>query len=251
MKINISVEKNTFDMKKIIHTSIFFAILSFFLMSCENDIDNYDAPNGGIRGTIFDATTNEPIPLPVQGETGIMINLFEQNTGATEAVNFRAKQDGTYQHSKVFNCEYKVVVDGPFVDKCEGIVTVKGQTQFDLSATPYSRINASATVASDNKVTINYSAITTDASFTIDEVSLMWNFAPGVDVHGSNYAKRENTNVNAGHFVYDLPNDNQFKENHYKIQANKNRIYLRVAAKVNGVTNYSKTIEVVINDIRS
>jgi len=107
-------------MKNIKYISLFLTVCMFVFMSCENDIDNYDAPNGGIKGTIYDETTNEPIPLPVQGEAGVMVNLFEQNTGATEAINFRAKQDGTYEHSKVFNCEYKVVVDGPFTNKCEG-----------------------------------------------------------------------------------------------------------------------------------
>lgn len=226
---------------------VLFAVFMLLFTSCENDIDNYDAPNGGISGTIYDKTTNEPIPLPVQGDAGVMVNLFEQNTGATEAINFRAKQDGTYEHSKVFNCEYKITVDGPFVDKCEGTVAIKGQTKFDLKATPYTRISANATVGSDNKVIINYTVTPTDGAFNVNEVSLLWNFAPGIDNNSSNYAKRENTTVSSGIHVFDLANDPQFKENHYKIQANKNRIYVRVAAKTNGVTNYSKIIELTVN----
>lgn len=175
-----------------------------------------------------------------------MINMFEQNTGATEAINFRAKQDGTYEHSKLFNCDYKIVAEGPFVNKCEGMITVKGQTTFDLKAMPYARISAEATISSDNKVTINYTVATTHETFNVSEVSILWNFAPGVDNNSSNYAKRDNTTILSGTHLFDLENDSQFKENHYKIQANKNRIYVRVAAKTNGVTNYSKIIELTI-----
>ena len=65
--------------------SLFLSLLCvLFLAGCQNDLDNYDAPNGGIKGRILDAQTNEPIPLPIQGSTGVIINMYEQNTGATK-----------------------------------------------------------------------------------------------------------------------------------------------------------------------
>ena len=126
-------------MKKI--SLLFLAICSFCFTSCLSDLDNYEAPNGGISGRILDAETNEPIPLPVQGSTGVIINMFEQNTGATQSVDFYAKMDGTYENSKLFNCEYKIVVNGPFVSPCEDFVTVNGQTTFDVTAIPSLRTN--------------------------------------------------------------------------------------------------------------
>ena len=50
-------------MKKIV---ILLSVM-LFMVACENDIDNYDAPNGGVHGTIYDKETNEPIPMPVPG----------------------------------------------------------------------------------------------------------------------------------------------------------------------------------------
>lgn len=60
----------------------FLSLMSLYLMtSCVNELDNYDAPDGGVYGTIVDAETNQPVPLPVQGSTGVIIKLMEQGTG--------------------------------------------------------------------------------------------------------------------------------------------------------------------------
>ena len=89
-------------MNKIVNIGL-TALFACFVAACENDIDNYDAPNGGVYGTIYDKETNEPVPMPVPGSSGVMMSLYEQNTGATASVDFRARQDGTFEHTKVFN----------------------------------------------------------------------------------------------------------------------------------------------------
>ncbi|MCC8155073.1 MAG: DUF3823 domain-containing protein [Tannerellaceae bacterium] len=228
-------------MKRSIYIAFTLAT-AFLITSCENDMDNYDAPNGGISGTIYDSLTKEPIPLPVQGSSGVMINLYEQDTNATKSVDFRAKQDGAFENSQVFNCKYRIVVNGPFVDDCEGYVTVNGQTQFDLEATPYSRIDIQATVDADNKVNITYTATPSSTAYTIGEVSVLWNFAPGIDVNNNNYAGIASTQQTSGSYTFDLKNDDVFNTNHYKIVGNENKIYVRVAANVNGIINYSKVV---------
>jgi len=230
-------------MKKINIISILF--LSFYLVSCVNEIDNYDAPNGGIKGTILDTETNEPIPLSVQGSTGTIINLFELNTDATQSVDFYAKYDGTYENAQIFNCEYKVVVNGPFVSPCEGTVNVKGQTVFDLKATPYARIKASANV-SDEVITIQYEVKPTNSSFSVSEVYGYWNFAPGVDDGSANYAGKKTVSEMSGTITFDLKNDQVYKDNKHKIQSNGNKIYLRVGAKTEGKINYSTIVVVTV-----
>ena len=63
--------------------------------------------------------TNEPVPMPVLGSSGVMMSLYEQNTGATASVDFRARQDGTFEHTKVFNGSYRIQAkDGLF---CRGM----------------------------------------------------------------------------------------------------------------------------------
>ena len=80
----------------------------------------------------------------------------------------------------------------------------------------------------------------------------MWNFAPGVDVNNANHATvAAKGSAATGSHVFELLNDREFVENHYKIVANKNKIYIRVAATTEVVsmsnTNYSKVIELAVN----
>ncbi len=236
-------------MKKIVNI-IGFVVAFTLITSCDNNIDNYEAPNGGIYGTIYDKETGDPIPLPVQGSSGVMVSLSELNTSATASVDFRAKADGTYTSTKVFNGDYYVKATGPFVGICEGYVTIKGQTKLDLYAIPLGRVSIEASVSSDNKITINYTAEKSDASLSLTDVSLMWNYAPGVDANSSNYITKTSMGTNAsGIYVFDLANDSQFITNFYKIKANGYRVYVRASVTTNSYVNYSPTIELVVNDI--
>ena len=200
------------------------AVCSLCFTSCLSDMDNYESPNGGIKGQILDAETNEPIPLPVQGSTGVIINMFEQNTDATQSVDFYAKMD---------------------VSPCEEFVTVKGQTTLDLKATPYARINASAQVTG-KKITITYKVNPTNSNFKVSEVYGYWNFAPGVDNGNANQAGKQTVKEQEGTIVFDLENDKTYQDNLYKIQANGNKIYVRVGAKTEGAVNYSTIIETIV-----
>lgn len=230
-------------MKKI---SIYISLLCALLVTgCQNELDNYDAPNGGIKGRILDSQTNEPIPLPVQGSTGVIINMFEQNTAATKSVDFYAKQDGSFENSKMFNGEYLLNASGPFILTGQNLVTVKGQTSFDITATPYARIQASATAAG-NTVSITYKVTPAKPEYAVTEVYGIWNFAPGVDVGQANLAGKKTVTATEGTITFDLASDNVFKTNLYKIQANGNKIYLRVGAKTAGFVNYSQVITVTL-----
>lgn len=222
------------------------AFLIFILFSCEK-ADNYLAPDGGIYGTIYDAETNEPVPLPVQGANGVIINLFEQNTSATKSIDFYAKYDGTYKNSQVFDGEYKVVINGPFVEVPEKKIIINGQTEANFTAIPYSRIDASSTV-SGQIVTVTYKVSTTSSDFKVNEVYGYWNFAPGIDNNTNNYASKitKTNNITDGIIVFDLGNNAIFQSNLYKIKSNGNKVYFRIGAKTNGVINYSKIIEVTL-----
>ena len=45
-------------MNKIVNIGL-TALFACFVAACENDIDNYDAPNGGVYGTIYDKVSTQ------------------------------------------------------------------------------------------------------------------------------------------------------------------------------------------------
>lgn len=232
----------------ILFRTVILFLLLIFCLSCENELDNYESPTGGIHGTVYDKNTKEPIPLPVVGGSGVMVSLFEKNTNATESIDFRASQDGTFTNTKVFNGDYRVVVDGPFVGVVEGEVNIQGQTEFELYAIPLSRIVVDAGMSEDNKVIVQYQVIKADEILNLTQVKVLWNFSPEVDVNTSNYAGIEDMgSKEIGNYVYDLLSDREFIENNNKIQNNNNKVYVRVAATVENVVNYSKVIELTLN----
>lgn len=230
-------------MKKII---IYITIAIFAFSSCNiNEIDNYDEPDGGIYGTILDEETGQAVPLPVQGSTGVKISIMEVGTDATKPVDFYARYDGTFKNTMVFNCRYELTIDnGPFVDPVKVSTTVSGQTKFDITVKPLSRIDATAGV-SGKTVTVTYT-VTPAQGQTVTDVYGYWNFAPGVDDGTANKAGTKSSKNLSGTFTFDLANDTQFKNNLHKIQSNGNKVYLRVGAKVSGKINYSTISTVTV-----
>ena len=210
----------------------------YLTTSCVNEIDNYDAPNGGVYGKIIDSETNELVPLPVQGSTGAMIRLMESGTNATKSFDFYAMHDGTFKNSFVFNCDYLITVNGPFVTPGEAKVSVKGQTEVNIPVTPYARIEVSASI-SGRVVSIRYQVQKTKDTYNTTEVYGYWNFAPGVDDGTANRVGKVTVNELNGTITFDLNNDQTFLNNLYKIQANGNKIYVRVGARTEGAINYS------------
>jgi hypothetical protein len=160
-------------------------------------------------------------------------------------VDFYAKYDGSFENSKMFNSDYKIVVNGPFTAPCEEMVKVKGQTSIELKATPYARITATGTV-SGKTVTISYKVTPTNSSYAVQEVYGYWNFAPGVDNGAANQAGKVTVKEAEGTITFDLGNNNTFNSNLHKIEANGNKIYLRVGAKTENVINYSQIVTVTL-----
>lgn len=221
------------------------AICSLCFTSCLSDLDNYESPNGGIKGQILDATTNEPIPLPVSGSTGVIINMFEQNTGCDTIRRLLCEDGRIVRKHETVQLRLQDRGQRPFVSTCEDFVTVKGQTTFNVTATPYARISAS-TQASGKTVTVTYKVTPTDPSFNVSDVYGYWNFAPGVDDSNANYAGKQSVNETEGTITFDLENDAAFQNNLYKIKANGYKVYFRIGAKTQGKINYSTISEVIV-----
>ena len=86
------------------------------LTSCSLfQLDNYDAPAETLTGKVVDAKTGEAV-LTDQGSEGIRVRLVETSwEGNVTPLDFNCRPDGTFQNTKLFEADYNVRVDGPFV----------------------------------------------------------------------------------------------------------------------------------------
>lgn len=233
---------------------IVLVISLIILNSCELfELDNYQGPDGGIYGRFIDADTNKPVPMPVAGSTGVLIQISETDSASGQPINFYANQDGTFTNTKVFNGDYITAFEGPFVviDEYPVPVTINGMTEIDIRVTPYARVSATATVNGEN-VTVSYEIELVADTVSLDRVYAYWNYQKLVDSKPNHYADRERGEGENGSITFDLANDENYLDNKDKIEANGNRVYFRVGAQVQTnlneteVMNYSEVIEVVL-----
>lgn len=88
----------------------------FLLTSCSLfELDNYKAPSETLKGRVVDVKTGEPV-LTDQGAEGIRVRLTETSwKGNVTPLDFNCMPDGTFQNTKLFEADYNVRIDGPFI----------------------------------------------------------------------------------------------------------------------------------------
>jgi hypothetical protein len=82
-----------------------FALLTVLLSSCF-ELDNYDAPNAGINGSLIDNETGEVVYT--EQPDGCRIKLLDLGYKDPTPLYFWAKADGTFRNVALFSGEYKV-----------------------------------------------------------------------------------------------------------------------------------------------
>jgi hypothetical protein len=112
-------------------------ILATGLVSCE--IDNYEAPDGTLTGSVIDAVTG--LPVVTEQPDGFRIRYDETSWSDTPiAQYFWGKADGTFNYTKLFAGTYRVTpVEGAFVTPEAKTAEIRsgGVTTIDFTVTPY------------------------------------------------------------------------------------------------------------------
>ncbi len=137
------------------------------LTSCSLfELDNYDAPSETIFGSVTDVNTGAPV-LTDQGSEGIRIRLIETSwEGNVTPQDFNCKADGTFQNTKLFEADYNVRVDGPFIpillETEDGTVIsngtkdvhIKGKTEVNFQVQPFLNVEfVGSPMVSGGKIT--------------------------------------------------------------------------------------------------
>lgn len=155
-------------MNKFIYIASILA-LSLASASCSLfQLDNYDAPEEELYGSVTDIKTGDPV-LTDQGSEGIRVRLIETSwEGNVTPLDFYCKNDGTFRNTKLFEADYNVRVDGPFVpivletengvvisDKSENI-HLKGSKGLNFQVNPFLTVEISGSpVVSGGKISAN------------------------------------------------------------------------------------------------
>lgn len=128
-------------MKKNIIT---LALISVILMAVSCTKDNYAVPEETFRGAFIDSGTGETLqtaPGTSINDGGIRIRMMEYSWSDNPTpYDFFAKQDGTFNNTRIFKGTYGVIPEGPFVPLDEIRLDIDGVVEHDFQVEPFLRI---------------------------------------------------------------------------------------------------------------
>ncbi len=139
-------------MKKIL---LLISCCLFALTSCE--IDNYEAPNASIHGSIIDAQTGELVGMDVQdgGELKVVELGFEN----PQSQSWRIMNTGEYRNNMVFAATYDIRMENNncYAFEEKDVVVKKGDNTKDFKVTPYIRIKNPKIEKNGNQIVATFS----------------------------------------------------------------------------------------------
>lgn len=132
-------------------------VTSSFLTSCDiTELDNLDAPNAGLFGSVLDTDTGELVEQDII--RGGELQIWEQGIANVTPQVLNYKPDGTFKDSKLFAADYKVIpLRTNFQPIDTVLVNVEGQTELNLTVIPYIRILNPSITKIDNTITATFS----------------------------------------------------------------------------------------------
>lgn len=243
------------------------------------EIDNYNAPEETLFGKVTDAA-GKPV-LTDQGSEGIRVRLTETSwDGNVTPLDFYCRPDGTFNNTKVFEGDYNIRIDGPFIPLVrstqDGTLLaddtrnehIKGQTEVNFVVEPFLNVElVGIPQAAGGKITANV-RVTRGVSkeefrskiepmggynddFTnVTDIQLFVSYSSSVG-----YRARDDRWSNAisypGASFEDLLGTEVTIESKGAIPSGR-KVYVRAAARINYATegnrrwNYSEPIEVNI-----
>jgi hypothetical protein len=238
--------------------------LSVVCTACE--IDNYDAPNGGLYGRIWDVEAGENVPQAVPSDGGLRLRFYEANRENSMEQHFYARQDGSFENTRIFNGPIRLVAEQRNFFPIDTLnVLIKGQTQQDIPVVPYARIRIESMEVEDiikMQVLISRSERQSYANHKITQALLLWHASPYIDNQKENYTGRVSQTFDAvpdeqilnKHYSVALDlsttaNRDLLKSKAHLIRGNGNTIYLRLGVVTtesgeSGKENYTNYSEV-------
>jgi len=143
--------------KRQILKSILCIAIVASLGSCSK-VDNYDAPDGTLTGSVIDNVSKKPIVT--EQPNGFRIKYSEISwSDAPIAQYFWGKANGTFNNTKLFAGKYQITpVEGAFVEPQPQTVDITsgGVSKADFTVTPYISFSGVSIVKNGSNVTATF-----------------------------------------------------------------------------------------------
>jgi hypothetical protein len=121
---------------KTIKYFLFICLLPLAFTACE--IDNYDEPAETLYGIIIDKNTGKGLQADMTCDRGIRLKLMEYSWSENPTpYYFIGKQDGSFNHTKIFKGHYGIVPFGPFVPVEEKEIDINGKVELNWEVEPF------------------------------------------------------------------------------------------------------------------
>jgi hypothetical protein len=218
----------------------FWFVASVFT-ACE--IDNYEAPNGGLYGQIIDAETGEPVPQPTPSDGGLRLRFYEADRNNAIEQHFYAQTDGSYKNTHLFNGPIRLVLEQRNffpIDTLE--LNIQGQTKRDIEVIPYARIRMENLQSTGDRITAGFTlSRNSHRSYDrhrITQCRMFWHASPYIDHQAVNFSGQTAVDVDEPDALHQLhsivldfsadANRNALREKANIIRGNGNVIYIRL-----------------------
>ncbi len=228
------------------HKHIFYGLVSLLVLtvSCGED-DNYAAPDAGIRGSVIDNITKQPIQTEMPN--GIRIRMLEKKYATPANIDFWVKADGTFENTKVFTGVYDIMpIEGAFFPVDAKEVNVQGMTEVNFTVIPYLAITASA-AASPGTVTFTYKLSRSQAAGKITEARVMASSIPTVNTTVFDQINGANKSVTRDLSGIDdeVILDSEYTDTIAGLVSGKT-YYVRVAARTSTIAKYNYSPVIIV-----
>lgn len=133
-----------------------FTLLLLVLSLASCSIDNYDAPDAQVKGSLIDEKTGELVGQDIQ-ECGLTV--VEQGFANPENQGWKVKNTGEYENDMIFAATYNIRYENgncfPFSE--DNVVLKRGGNTKDFKVTPFIRIVNSSVTRHGDKVIAKFS----------------------------------------------------------------------------------------------
>ncbi len=147
--------------------------------SCE--LDNYDAPDSALYGSIIDSETGELVQSDII--SGTQIELIEEGFENPASQRLIVKVDGTYRDNMIFSGTYKLppIMGGNFVPQTDTLILkIDGETKQDFLVQPYIRIKDASITIDGTKITATFKLEQTVEEYKVKAIGLFGHVSPSV-----------------------------------------------------------------------